>query len=87
MSWSGRAVELLGLLAQRGLAARGDVGDEGRRRGERLFAGGGGARHDGQEFCRREGATAQIDRAEHLFTVSRSATAAQPRITPDTSCR
>ena len=47
------------------------------RSGERLFAGGGGARHDGQEFCRREGATAQIDRAEHLFTLSRWAAAAQ----------
>ena len=82
-----RSVELLGLLAQRGLAERGDIRDEGRRSGQCLFAGGGGTRHDGQEFCRREGATAQIDRAEHLLTVSRSATASQPRITPDTSCR
>ena len=36
---AGRAVEALGLVAQRGLAARGDVRDEARGRGQRLLRG------------------------------------------------
>jgi len=77
------AVEPCRLLAERDLAPLRHICDDGGSRGQCLIPRCGGSGNGGEQVGRCDGATPEVDRAEHPSRV----TAGQPRVTPETSVR